>query len=100
MVLPLNEKLGTQAIAPKVGVGVEQILQSVLVHVAKRSGHAIHDQIHVVIRCDVNEGAVSLVLEECIRAILVVDDEDVLPTVAVVVPPNALKTQAKVDVDA
>ena len=97
-VLHPDQQFGPQAIAPKMGVGVEQVLPGVLVEISQGGGHAIHDQVHVQFRGDVHESPVALVFEHGVGAVFVVDDKDVLPPVVVVVPPQALKTQPEMHV--
>ena len=96
----LDKKFGSQPVSPKPSVGVVQVLASVLVEVAQRQGHCVNHNVGPEVRCDVNEGAISLIFKHGVRAPFVVDDQQILVTIFVEIPPRALKAQTHVDVNA
>ena len=100
LILFLNEQFGAKPITTELRVGVKKILTSVLVHVTQRGRHTIHDQIHIQGIGDIQKGPIALILKERIGTGFVVNDEEVLPSILIQVPPQALKAQSQVNINA
>jgi hypothetical protein len=95
-----DEKFRAKTITSEGGVGQKEVLVCVLVKVSQGGCHAVDDEVSTVFRRDVQEGAISLILEQRIGSVFVVDHENILPPIAVVIPPDALKTQPQMNVHA
>ena len=91
-----HEELGPEAVTAKMGVGVEDVLQPVLVEISQARRHAIHDQVEAQLMGYVQEGSVSLIPEKGVGAGFVVDHVDVGKSIFVLIPPKALEAQPNV----